>query len=44
MNARTLLYLIVVGVCAILALLVYNAYYNPVSTSGTGSPTVTDQP
>lgn len=32
-----------VGVCAALALLVYNAHYNPVSMSGTGLPAVTDQ-
>jgi hypothetical protein len=43
MKARPLLYLIAVGVCATLALLVYNAYYNPASTSGTGLPAVTDQ-
>lgn len=44
MKAKTLLYLIVVGMCAVLALLVYNAYYNLVSTSVTGLPAVTDQP
>jgi hypothetical protein len=43
MKARTLLYLIAIGVCAALALLLYNAYYDPVSTSGTGLPAVTDQ-
>jgi hypothetical protein len=43
MKPRTLLYLVVVGVCAALALLVYNAHYNPVSMSGTGLPAVTEQ-
>ncbi|MDW5318485.1 hypothetical protein [Rhizobium sp. PL01] len=43
MNARTVLYLIVLGVCAALGLLVYNAYYKPVSTTGAGLPAVTDQ-
>ncbi|WP_455272868.1 hypothetical protein [Rhizobium herbae] len=42
MKARSVLYLIAVGVCAVLALLVYNAYYNPVSTSGTSLPAIAE--
>lgn len=43
MSARNALFLILVAFFAVSLLLIYNAYYKPVSTSGTGLPAVTDQ-
>ncbi|WP_426232111.1 hypothetical protein [Pararhizobium sp. DWP3-4] len=43
MTARNVLFLIVAAFFAVSILLIYNAYYKPVSMSGVGLPAVTDQ-
>lgn len=43
MIARNVLFLILTAFFAVSVLLIYNAYYKPVSTSGVGLPAVTDQ-
>ncbi len=43
MIARNVLFLILTGFFALSLLLVYNAYYKPVSNSGLGMPAVTGQ-
>lgn len=43
MTARNVLFLMIVAVFLVAVLLLYNAYYKPVSTSGVGLPAVTDQ-
>jgi len=43
MIARNVLFLIVAGFFAVSLLLIYNAYYKPVSKRAVGLPTVTDQ-
>ena len=44
MIARNVLFLMVAVFFAVSMLLVYNAYYKPVSTSDVGLPTVSDNP
>jgi hypothetical protein len=44
MNARVVLYGMVVGVCIVLGLLVYNAYHKPAPGIGTSVPVVSGQP
>ncbi|WP_274534228.1 hypothetical protein [Rhizobium sp. Leaf453] len=43
MTARTILFLMVAAFFAASLLLIYNAYYKPVSNSGVGLPAVVDQ-
>ncbi|WP_280139956.1 hypothetical protein [Rhizobium sp. Leaf391] len=43
MTARNVLAIIVSLFFVVALLVIYNAFYNPVSTSGTGLPAVTDQ-
>lgn len=43
MTARNVLFLMVAAFFAASLLLIHNAYYEPVSTSGTALPSVSDQ-
>ena len=43
MTARKVLAILISLFFVIALLVIYNAYYNPISTSGTGLPAVTDQ-